>query len=163
VRPVSEARFLWDETNLYIGLFAADEDIRATVTAHDGPVWTDDAFTMKIQPLPAGSVTYLVDISAAGVVTDVRRDAAGHEDPAWESGAEVAVDRDGTLNDPADFDEEWVVEAAIPLQAIGLQARAGAGALVEIRRCDTPREGTGRICGRFGGRGSELRAIELTQ
>jgi hypothetical protein len=159
-RPFSDARFLWDEQNLYVTLYAADDDLRARVTAHDGPVWIDDAFSLHLTPAAPGSPTYLFDISPAGVTMDARRGLDGKQDVSWESGLRVAVDRDGTLNDPSDEDEEWVIEAAIPLRALGVTPAAGARLLVDISRCDTPRGTTARRCAAFGS-ARDRRALEL--
>src|SRR5262249_17408235 len=79
-RPYSEARFLWDDEALYVALYAGDDDIRATVTEHDGPVWLDDAFSLHLTPAAPGSPTYVIEISAGGVLTDGRRDANGKLD-----------------------------------------------------------------------------------
>jgi hypothetical protein len=175
-RPYSEGRFLWDDENLYVGLYAADDNIRAVVTAHDGPVWTDDAFALHFTleaPLgaaftpgsPVGapsSPTYAFDISAAGVVTDAKRVAGSRDDTSWESGIKVGVDRDGTLNDPKDEDEEWVVEAALPLRSLGLAPKAGslARVLVDISRCDTPKRTKDKRCGAWGSP-KEPKVLEL--
>jgi hypothetical protein len=153
-RPFSDARFLWDPQNLYVTLYAADDDIRAQVKAHDGPVWIDDAFALRLTPGPAGAPTYAIDVSAAGVVMDARRGRDGKLDTSWESGVVAKVDRDGTVGDPSDEDEEWIVEAAIPFASLGVTAAAGARLGVEVSRCDTPRHTTGRRCGSFGGAGS---------
>jgi len=107
-RPSSEMRLLRDDDNLYVGLYAADEDIRST-----------DAFDVTVGTLA------------------IRVDAAGHITPPAIHGA---VDRDGTLDDAHDNDEEWVVELAIPLGSISPLAS------VHARRCDTPKDGILR-CG----------------
>jgi hypothetical protein len=160
-RPYSDARFLWDDHNLYVGLYAADDDIQTTVTAHDGPVWTDDAFSLHLTPADAGpgSPTYGIDVSAAGVVTDVKR-TGSKDDPSWESGIKLGIDKDGTINDPHDDDEEWVVEASIPFAALGVTPRPGTRILVDISRCDTPKRSHERRCGSFGSPGAP-RVLEL--
>ena len=149
-RPYSDARFLWDEENLYVTLYAADDDLRAKVTVHDGPVWIDDSFSMHLTPTGEGAPTYLFDISASGVTMDARRTPDGKQDVSWESGIRLGVDRDGTLNDPSDEDEEWVIESAIPWRALGITPAAGARLQVDISRCDTPRNTTTRRCSAFG-------------
>jgi hypothetical protein len=171
-RPYSEGRFLYDADNLYVALYAADNDIRARVTAHDGPVWTDDAFALHLTPdlvgpsdaqPPAATVsapTYCFDISATGVVTDAKRVAGAKDDIGWESGIKVGVDKDGTVNDSTDEDEEWVVEAVIPLRSMGLDAKPGTRVLVEISRCDTPRNTRDKRCGSWG-TVNQPRVIEL--
>lgn len=162
-RPYSDARFLWDEENLYVTLYAADDDLRAKVTTHDGPVWIDDSFALHVTPAgPAGEgvPTLLFDISASGVTMDARRTPDGKQDVSWESGIRLGVDRDGTLNDPTDEDEEWVIEAAIPLKALGVTPTAGTRFLVDIARCDTPRNTTTRRCSAWG-TAKERRTLEL--
>jgi len=121
-RPYSEARLLWDERRLYLLLYAADDDIRR-----------DDAFSVAIGPEHGGPLRRL------------RFAAAGSAEP----GVELARSRDGTLDDARDHDEEWVVEAAIPLASLGLTGRAGGRARLELERCDRLRDGT-RACGAWG-------------
>lgn len=85
-RPSSEIRFLRDDRDLLVALYAADENIE-----------TRDAFELAI-----GTLALRVD--AAGTVTP-------HVD-----GVRAAVGYDeGTRDHPEDDDEEWVVELAIPL------------------------------------------------
>lgn len=146
-RPFSEARFLEQGGTLFVALYAADDDIRAAKRAHDDPVYLDDAFSVRLSTEAPGSPTYLLDVSARGVITDARRDASGHVDASWESGARAGADRDGTLDDATDEDEEWVVELAIPLASIG--AAPGSPVVVDVQRCDTPRDRSGRRCGAF--------------
>jgi hypothetical protein len=152
-RPFSDARFLRGDRAIYVVLYAADDDIRAAVKEHDGPVWTDDAFLVTLGPdaLDAPDApSFEIDISAAGVISDARRGAKGERDAAWESGIEVAIDRDGTMNDASDEDEEWVVEARIPLAAIGVSSEPGARMSFAASRCDRPRAGGPRRCGSLG-------------
>ena len=84
-RPHSEVRLLHDDRNFYVGLYAADEDIRST-----------DHFEVQVGDLKANAF------------------ASGKLDPAID-GANAGIDRDGTLDKPGDDDEEWVLEIAIPL------------------------------------------------
>src|SRR5262249_19693754 len=44
--PVSEARFLWGQGQLYFRFYAGDLDLQAKAKAHDGEVWKDDAFSL---------------------------------------------------------------------------------------------------------------------
>ncbi len=155
VRPFSDARFLWGDGQLYLGLYAADDDLRSAVTKHDGPVWLDDTFSIAITEDRPGAPTFLVDVSVGGVVTDAKVMAGAAPDATWESGLKLGVDRDGTLNDAHDEDEEWVVEAALPLASMGIAPKAGTRFRLEIRRCDTPR-GSKRSCGKA------VRILELS-
>lgn len=151
--PYSDARFVHRNGELFVVLYAADEDIRATDARHDDPLYGADAFQLTLRTT---SGEFSIDVSSAGVVTDARR-SAGAQDFAWESQARVAVDRDGTSNDPSDQDEEWVIEMAIPLAGIGLTGRVGERIGVELHRCDTVPQ-VGRVCSAWGpkGRGGAL-------
>ncbi len=135
VRPYSEARFVHDSGSLSVMLYAADEDIRTTAARHDDPLWIADAFELVFR---VGGEERTIAVSPAGVISDARRTRGGL-DPSWESGARASVDRDGTLNDSSDDDEEWVVEMSIPLHALGLEGRAGEHVDVTVRRCDRPK------------------------
>ncbi len=107
-RPYSNVRFLRDAQHLYLGLYAADQDIRS-------------------------GEQFRVTIGDRELAVDPR----GHVTPACED-VSAAVDVDGTIDDPADEDEEWVVELAVPLPATPFVLRAS--------RCDTPKDGLER-CG----------------
>lgn len=146
-RPSSEARMLWDADHLYIALYAADGDVRAARAAHDGPVWTEDSFGLVLT-LGDGS-TRTIDVGPSGTLTDGASAPGAPIDFSWQSGAKVATDIDGTADDPSDVDEEWIVEMAVPLRALGLSGRRGERVGVVIKRCDRV-EGV-RSCGSFGG------------
>lgn len=118
-RPFSELRLLHDDHALYVGLYAADEHIQ-----------TGEFFELQLGPLA------------------LHADSTGKITPAT-PGVQAAIDRDGTLDNPKDDDEEWVLEIAIPLAATGL----GSGAYQPVRaaRCDTPKDGIER-CGAWSGK-----------
>jgi len=117
-RPFSEASLLHDKAYLYVGLYAADEDIR-----------TGEYFDVHV-----GALAF--HATSTGAIT-----------PAI-AGAKASIDRDGTLDDPSNDDEEWVLELAIPLEATGL---AGGAQVVTVQRCDTPKDHIER-CGSWSGR-----------
>ncbi|MFO0572056.1 MAG: hypothetical protein U0263_40915 [Polyangiaceae bacterium] len=48
--PDSEARLVWSDGKLYLLLYAADQDIRASVKAHDAPLWPEE---MRSSSFPA--------------------------------------------------------------------------------------------------------------
>ena len=118
-RPFSEASLLHDKDYLYVGLYAADENIQ-----------TGEFFDVHI-----GSLAF--HANATGSVTPEI------------AGVKTSIDRDGTLDDPSNDDEEWVLELAIPLQATGFAP--GVGQIVTIQRCDTPKDHIER-CGAWSGR-----------
>jgi hypothetical protein len=147
-RPHSAARFVWSDGYLYVGLYAADEDIRAKGTEHDSPTPGDDVFHVVFTD---GKMDRVIDISPVGVITDGTR-RAGSSDPldlGWESHARVSVENDGTMNQPRDHDEEWVIEMAIPFDALGLRGEKGETLGLSLQRCDTFRNGV-TSCGSWG-------------
>ena len=149
--PASEARFMWDDKNLYLGLYAADQDIEVHVTKHDEPVWTDDSFRMRLATLDDPKHPYAIDINAKGVVADAKRLDNGKMDLSWESHIDlkVGIDEDQTINDSKDDDEEWTVEAALPWSSIGVVPKPGTIISIDVKRCDTPKGGA-TVCGTFG-------------
>jgi hypothetical protein len=58
-----------------------------------------------------------------------------------DQGPDVGVDMDGTLDESSDEDEEWVIEARIPLAEL-----PRGDVPVQLRRCDRQRDGSVR-CG----------------
>jgi hypothetical protein len=118
-RPTSEARFLRDERDLLIALYAADQNIESR-----------DAFDLAIGDLA-------LHVTAAGQVTPTL--------PGLRS--KVGMD-EGTLDDPRDDDEEWVVELALPLGRAGLIGHVGRA--TQVTRCDVPKDGV-RRCGSWSG------------
>jgi hypothetical protein len=114
-RPSSEIRVLHDDAAVLVALYAVDENIE-----------TRDAFDLAIGPL------------------SLHVDATGKLTPAV-PGVRAAVDYDeGTLDNPKDDDEEWVVELAIPIEATGMTRDATRA--VRASRCDVPKDGI-RRCG----------------
>jgi hypothetical protein len=156
--PVTEARLLWHAGELYVRVYAGDLDLQVHTRRHDGPVWNDDSVALTFQAF--GSADHrrrTIQITPTGVVADglCPDDATGLDDTrcdlTWESHVRVATDSDGTLNQTGDFDEEWNVEAAIPLAAIA-PAGAGAGTRIPLTmsRCEVTANGR-RACGSWAG------------
>jgi hypothetical protein len=153
--PVSEARLLWGDGSLYLFFYAGDLDLQAHATRRDGPVWNDDSVELAFAG--ADGKSRVIRVSVTGVVADGEcpADAASLADPRcdlrWQSGVRAATDSDGTLNRIGDRDEEWAVEAAIPLASLG-QGPLAAGAQVPVRlsRCEMAHDGP-RACGAWAG------------
>lgn len=91
----TEARAAWDDSSLYIALYAADED----ETSRD------------VMRLELGDLGLRVRVSPDGKV-DCQPTAAC-------DGVEAKTMADGTLNDPSDDDEEWEAEVKIPWARLG--------------------------------------------
>lgn len=90
--PYTEARILWTDVGLYVGIVAADEDIRST-----------DRLIVKL-----GSREFAVS-------------PLGDVEPGAD-GVTAAVSYDGVLDDREDEDEQWTAEVELPWLAIGCEA-----------------------------------------
>ncbi len=137
-RPYSEVRFLWSGDGvLHVGLYASDRNIVSAGVGNDGPVWRGDSFHLVFAN---GGVEHSFDLgpTAHGIVlTDGERKTGGAWNYAWQSGAHTALDMDeGTVDQPAEADEEWVIELDIPLAALGLEPKGGQRVDFSARRCD---------------------------
>jgi hypothetical protein len=153
-RPYSDARLAWGDGHLYVALYAADENILATQTKSDEPLWTEDSFHLTFSD---GANERVFDVSPLGTLTDGTRSTNARPakpfDYAWQSGAHVSKELDGTPNNPTDDDEEWVIEMAIPFEALGLKGEPGERVGFSVRRCDTPKRSK-RACGSWGAQAS---------
>lgn len=151
--PVSEARFLWGQGQLYVAFYAGDLDLEVHEKNHDGALWKDDSVTLSFFVEPGKK--RLISASPTGVLADAicPRDAKNWADPRcdrhWESHARVGVDLDGTLNKLGDFDEEWNIQLAIPLRSLEASASAGTRLEFALNRCEIAFDGQ-RSCGAWG-------------
>jgi hypothetical protein len=147
-RPYSDTRALWGDGHLYMALYAADEDIRTRVDKPDGPVWLDDSFRLVFS---REGTDYAIEVSPKGIVTDALRKGGGAWDYSWSSGVHVSPELDGTVNQPSDMDEEWVIEMALPFESLGMKGESGETVDLAIKRCDTPKNSP-RVCAGWEGR-----------
>ncbi len=115
------ARLLWDDEFLYIGIEAQDKDIWATITEHDGKLWTEDVLELFIKPDKNNPAYYEFEFSPKNVVLDLIIPRRGSRSFAfskrYESNLKSAVKVYGTLENWKDKDEKWVLEVAIPFTA----------------------------------------------
>jgi hypothetical protein len=145
-QPYSDARLVWGDGQLYLALYASDEDIESHVETPDSPLWLEDDFRVEFRN---GDMAYSIEVSPKGVVTDGRRKGNGEWDYTWNAGAHVSKEMDGSLNEPKDRDEEWMIEMAIPFESLGMKGEPGESIWFSARRCDVPKESP-RICTGWG-------------
>jgi len=118
-RLVGHAKFLWDDTCLYVALWAEDEDIFSHFTQRDDPLWNEDVLELFLKPRPDHLGYYEFQFNPRGAVFDAFWPSRGRLSEAlhaavWNSHADVAVTIDGTLNAWNDRDRLWQAEVRIP-------------------------------------------------
>lgn len=143
--PHAEARLAVNGSDLLVALYAADTNIENRNASTDGAIWLGDHFQLLFQK---GTQLVLVDVAPTGAITDARRRGDTPFDFAWQSGAKVATDVDGTVNDSRDEDEEWAVELRIPLAAVNLDEESNSPTHLTLQHCDVP-AANARRCTRF--------------
>jgi hypothetical protein len=146
-RPYTQARLVWGDDYLYLALYASDEDIESRTDRPDAPFGPDDDAIHVV--FSQADTEYAFDVSPNAVITDSIRRGAGEWDSTWNSGVHASRELGGSMNHPADLDEEWEVELAIPLSSLGMAGVPGENIGVSFRRCDTPKE-SARVCSGWG-------------
>lgn len=119
----TRAKMLWDDTHLYIAGELKEPDVWATITEHDAIIFMDNNFEVFIDPNSDNHMYYELQVNAFNTHWDLLLNVpykdGGQAVNNWEMhGLRTAVDIQGTLNNPADTDQGWTVEIAIPWTAI---------------------------------------------
>ncbi|MBO4549041.1 MAG: carbohydrate-binding family 9-like protein [Abditibacteriota bacterium] len=120
----TDARLLWSDRYLFVRWKAMDRDIFAFHTERDARTYEDDALELFFNTDPGGDAYYNFEINALGTVYDSfqpRPVFAGgdHRWSRWDCrGLRTEVLIKGTLNDPSDEDEYWILQCAIPFEAL---------------------------------------------
>jgi hypothetical protein len=121
---VSEAKLLWDNQNLYIGIDSQDTDVWTSLTERDAKLWTQEAVELMIDADGDGKSYIELQVAPNGTIFDTYlptyRKYEDALDPKrkpfdWNSKLKAAVKVDGTLNKREDQDKGWTVEIALPL------------------------------------------------
>lgn len=116
IRPASTSvRALWNERGLLVLYQCQDQDILATHTERDGPVYEDDDVELFLDPDMDGIYYVQLAINAMNTQMDALcvSPVADHK-RTWDSGAESGVAVSGSLQERADQDESWTVELLLP-------------------------------------------------
>ena len=116
-QPHTHLQFMADDTNLYVGYYAADEDLRTKPRPTDPRGSVGDRFTLKIGPMEI-----------------VLNPKGGTVPP----GVELETDVDGTVDVSNNEDEEWLEQLSIPWALLGPRAKED-GVLIRALRTDAPR------------------------
>lgn len=131
------AKLAWDDELLYVAFTVQDARVRGGFPrdAVDPHLWERDTIEIMIDPDGDGDNKdyYEIQINPQNLVFDTRFDSYnqpvdakagrfGHMD--WRAKLESAVKIQGTIDDDADRDEGYVVEARIPFSSFDKAAHA---------------------------------------
>ncbi len=121
----ARCKMLWNSEFLYIYAEFKEQDIWATITQHDMPVFQDNAFEIFINPDGSTFNYFEFQINANETVWDLFMPrpyrSGGRGLSSWDiRGLKKAVHISGTLNNPADRDSGWNIELAIPFSSLGI-------------------------------------------
>lgn len=112
-------KLLWDAETLYVACVCTDAHITAKHTERDGKIFEDDCFEVMVAPnAETPDVYFNLEWNVRGGLLDNFRPDGPKKPraPKWDAdGVKLAGTLAGTLNDDADTDTSWAVEAAIPL------------------------------------------------
>ncbi len=124
---VGRYRLMWDDDALYIAAEFSDSQMNAIITQEDGNIWEDDSLEMMFDTQNDGGTAPKDDDYKFFVsVGDVKGDSRAY-DMDWDSAFSAEVVKTGTINNNADTDTGYAVEAKIPWS--GWVARPGDGTI----------------------------------
>lgn len=131
-----KARLVWDDSGLYVGVEVTDPNVTGGFDPdeNDPHLWTRDTVELMIDPDGDGDNKdyYEIQINPQNLVfdsqfdgynqpRDERQGVFGHED--WSADLKSAVVVHGTMDNDADRDKGYTVEALIPWKSLTKAAR----------------------------------------
>lgn len=128
----TRVKMLWDDAYFYIAADLQEPHLWATLTKRDSVIYQDNDFEVFIDPDGDTHEYYELEVNALNAVWDLLlirpyRDGGPALD-AWDiAGLKTAVHLRGTLNRPADRDQGWSIEIAMPWKVLA-EAAPGARA-----------------------------------
>jgi hypothetical protein len=126
-KPVPEfktqVKMLWNDSTLFIAAKMQEPQVWATQMHHDDIIYKDNDFEVFIDPDNNTHQYFEIEINAVNKVFDLFMPKSyrnqGDALIGWNvEGLKTGVQIQGTLNNPADTDEGWTVEMAIPLKEL---------------------------------------------
>lgn len=119
----TEARMSWDEQYFYFLFAVEDPDVWSIYSQRDMQLWQEEVVEIFIDP-DGDSQNYAeVEVNPLNAIFDLllskpwSRNGQGFAE--WNPGLATAVQVSGTVNDPADVDQGWSAEIALPWSALG--------------------------------------------
>lgn len=108
---------------MYVAAELDEPNVRGRIRRRDAIVYHDNDFEVFLDPDGDGRNYFEIEVNALNTVFDLLLERSYREGgPAWHDwdvpGLRSAARIRGSLNDPADSDEAWTVEMAIPWAAL---------------------------------------------
>lgn len=121
----TEARLLWDDTNLYVGFRCQDRHISAKVLERHGPVSLDDCVEVFLRPDPDKRSYYGFEMNVIGTMLNFVRADWYKGGRYWEpEGVQLRTSHHGLPGKEESSDDNgWVLEVAIPFTNFKNDAR----------------------------------------
>lgn len=120
----TRVKMLWDDDWLYIAAEMEEPQLWATLTQRDAVIFHDNDFEVFIDPDSDTHDYYEWEINALGTLWDLflikpYRDRDQVAINAWDiRDMQYGIQLKGTLNDPSDIDEGWVLEMKVPMYVL---------------------------------------------
>jgi len=119
----TRVKMLWDDSYLYIAAEITEPHIWAKLQQRDTVIFYDNDFEVFIDP-DGDTHEYLeLEMNAFNTLWDLMltrpyRDN-GRDIDSWDiKGIKSAVSIHGSINDPSDTDDKWIVELALPMTVL---------------------------------------------
>lgn len=119
----TRAKMLWDNNYFYVAAELIEPHVSASLIKRDTIIYFDNDFEVFIDPEGDTHNYFEFEMNALNTVWDLLmvkpyRDGAPAV-VAWDiAGLKSAVDIQGTINNPNDTDEKWIVEIAFPIEIL---------------------------------------------
>ncbi|QJD97677.1 hypothetical protein HH214_18250 [Mucilaginibacter robiniae] len=119
----TQVKMLWNDSTLFIAAKLQEPQVWATQTHHDDIIFKDNDFEIFIDPDNTAHQYFEIEINAINKIFDLFLPKpyrnGGDALIGWNvDHLKTGVAIQGTLNNPADKDEGWTVEMAIPLKEL---------------------------------------------
>jgi hypothetical protein len=115
----TRCKVLWDDQNLYIAAELQDPHVWGTMTQQGSHLYEENNFEVFLDPQRSGRNYWELEINALNTTWDLQMsrpysEGGGPIPGTALAGLRTAVNVRGTLNNPADQDQGWTAEIAIP-------------------------------------------------
>lgn len=119
----TRAKMLWSDSCLYIAAELEEPHIWASLKQHDAIIYHDNDFEVFIDPGNDTHQYFEIEVNACNTILDLfmpkpYRNGGAAMLSYNATGLQSAINIKGTINKPADKDQCWTVEMAIPFRAI---------------------------------------------